>query len=217
MERLAGLPGVLGTLADVVDIDDGCERGFEAAVEDALGTVVVDGMSAARDALRRLHGAGLHGGVLPAGGMPPAPVAPLPTRLAGRAELLRDRVRSHERAVAVVLDRLLGGVLLCRGGLVDALELAEEMPGNTIVTLEGDRLSARGWRIGAARSGATLAALEAVRRDAEVAVALGGTAMEEAGAAREALAAARAATVEATRRFDNAVAAEHRRRLPRRS
>src|ERR1017187_10016038 len=43
VERLAGLPGVLGTLADVVDVDDGCERGFEAAVEDALGTVVVDG------------------------------------------------------------------------------------------------------------------------------------------------------------------------------
>ena len=117
VERLAGMPGVLGTLADVVDIDDGCERGFEAAVEDALGTVVVDGMSAARDALRRLHGAGLHGGVLPAGGMPPAPVAPLPTRLAGRAELLRDRVRSHERAVAVVLDRLLGGVLCAAAGL----------------------------------------------------------------------------------------------------
>ena len=43
VERLAGLEGVLGTLADLVDIDDGCERGFEAAVEDALGTVVVDG------------------------------------------------------------------------------------------------------------------------------------------------------------------------------
>ncbi len=59
--------GVLGTLADLVDIDDGCERGFEAAVEDALGTVVVDGTSAARDALRHLHDAGLHGGVLPTG------------------------------------------------------------------------------------------------------------------------------------------------------
>ena len=207
VERLAGLPGVLGTLADVVDIDDGCERGFEAAVEDALGTVVVEGMSAARDALCRLHDAGLHGGVLPAGGMQAPPSAPLPTRFAGRAELLRDRVRSHEGTVATVLDQLLGGVLLCRGGLVDALELAEELPGNTIVTLEGDRLSARGWRIGAARSGATRAALETVRRDAEEAVALAGTAMEQAQAAREAFAVARAATVEATRRFDNAGAA----------
>ena len=43
VERLAGMAGVLGTLADVVEIDAGCERGFEAAVEDALGTVVVDG------------------------------------------------------------------------------------------------------------------------------------------------------------------------------
>ena len=97
VERLAGLPGVLGTLADVVDIDDGCERAFEAAVEDALGTVVVDGTGAARDALRHLHDAGLHGGVLPTGGSQlalPVP-GPLPTQLVGRAELLRDRVRSE--------------------------------------------------------------------------------------------------------------------------
>jgi chromosome segregation protein len=215
VERLAGLPGVLGTLADVVDIDEGCERGFEAAVEDALGTVVVDGISAARDALRRLHDSGLHGGVLPAGGISPASPAPLPTRLSGRAELLRDRVSSHERAVATVLDQLLGGVLLCRGGLVEALGLAEELPGSTIVTLEGDRLSARGWRIGAARSGATRAALETVRREAEGAVGLAATAMEEAQAAREALAVARAANVEATRRFDNAVAARTQQQVAR--
>ncbi len=215
VERLAGLPGVLGTLADVVDIDEGCERGFEAAVEDALGTVVVDGISAARDALRRLHDSGLHGGVLPAGGNSPASPAPLPTRLSGRAELLRDRVSSHERAVATVLDQLLGGVLLCRGGLVEALGLAEELPGSTIVTLEGDRLSARGWRIGAARSGATRAALETVRREAEGAVGLAATAMEEAQAAREALAVARAANVEATRRFDNAVAARTQQQVAR--
>jgi chromosome segregation protein len=208
-ERLAGLPGVLGTLADVVDIDDGCERGFEAAVEDALGTVVVDGMGAARDALYRLHDAGLHGGVLPTGGaqVTSALPGPVPTHLVGRAEWLRDRVRSQAPGVSAVLDRLLAGVWLCRGGLVEALRLAEELPGSTIVTLEGDRLSARGWRIGAARSGATRAALESVRRDAESAAELARTAMDQADADRETLAGARAATVEATRRFDNSVAA----------
>ena len=65
VERLAGLRGVLGTLADLVAVEDGCEKAFEAAVEDALGTVVVDGTDTAREALRHLHDAGLHGGVLP--------------------------------------------------------------------------------------------------------------------------------------------------------
>ena len=170
VERLAGQPGVLGTLADVVDVDDGCERGFEAAVEDALGTVVVDGTGAARDALRHLHEAGLHGGVLPTGGpqVSGSVPGPLPAQLASRAELLRDRVRSQAPGLDAVLDQLLAGVLLCRGGLGEALRLAEELPGNTIVTIEGDRFSARGWRIGAARSGATRAALDTVRRDAGV-------------------------------------------------
>ncbi len=208
VERLAGLPGVLGTLADVVGIDDGCERAFEAAVEDALGTVVVDGTGAARDALRHLHDAGLHGGVLPTGGSQLAlsGPGPLPTQLVGSAELLRDRVRSEAPAVGAVLDRLLAGVLLCRGGLIEALRLAEQWPSSTIVTIEGDRLSERGWRIGVARSGATRAALETVRRDAASAVELARTAMAGAQADREMLAGARAATVEATRRFDNAVA-----------
>lgn len=209
VERLAGLPGVLGTLADVVDIDEGCERGFEAAVEDALGTVVVDGTAAARDALRHLHDAGLHGGVLPTGGLQVAPTVPgrLPAEFDGRAEPLRDRVRSQARGLSAVLDRLLADVLLCRGGLIEALRLAEELPSYTIVTIEGDRLSARGWRIGAARSGATRAALESVRRDAESAAALASALAAGAEADRETLATARAKTTEAARRFDNAVAA----------
>jgi chromosome segregation protein len=208
VERLAGLPGVLGTLADVVDIEQGCERGFEAAVEDVLGTVVVDGTSAARDALGHLHDAGLHGGVLPTRGSPVSS-APgrLPAQLVGRAELLRDRVRTEVRDVGALLDQLLGGVLLCRGGLSEALRLAEELPDSTIVTIEGDRFSARGWRIGAARSGATRAALEAVRRDAELASAVSRSAAAEARDARETLAGARAGAAEAARHFDNAVAA----------
>ncbi|MGD1012176.1 MAG: chromosome segregation protein SMC [Acidimicrobiales bacterium] len=208
VKRLEGLKGVLGTLADLVAVDDGCERAFEAAVEDTLGTVVVDGASAAREALRHLQEAGLHGGVLPAGG-PQAtlsPQAPLSESVAGRAELLRGRVRSSVSGVDVVLDRLLAGVLLCRGGLSEALGLAEQLPGSTIVTAEGDRLSARGWRIGAARSGATRTALEAVQGDSEAAGALAKTAAAEAERDRQAVDAARLEVAEATRRLDSAIA-----------
>ena len=170
VERLAGLAGVLGTLADVVEIDDGCERGFEAAVEDALGTVVVDGTAAARDALRHLRDAGLHGGVLAdrrvaAAGEPAVPVPPPP-----EAEpLRRPRAVAACRASMPCSTSSSPASLLCRGGLEEALRLAEDLPGYTIVTTAGDRLSARGWRIGAARSGATRAALETVRRDADAA------------------------------------------------
>ena len=191
VERLAGLAGVLGTLADVVEIDDGCQRGFEAAVDDVLGTVVVEGTSAARDALHHLHGAGLHGGVLPTGGSQvasPVPGSPPAEALPDGAELLRDRVRSGVRGVDAVLDQLLAGVLLCRDGLIEALRIAEALPNNTIVTTEGDRLSARGWRVGAARSGATRAALEAVLRDAESALGSARAAASEAEADRAALA-----------------------------
>ncbi len=206
VERLAGLAGVLGTLADVVEIDDGCEKGFEAAVEDALGTVVVDGTAAARDALRHLHDAGLHGGVLATGGSSGSSRA-LPVPPPPEAEPLRHRVRSGVRGVDAVLDELLAGVLLCRGGLEEALRLAEDLPGYTIVTTAGDRLSVRGWRIGAARSGATRAALETVRRDAESALRLARTAAAEAEEDRKSLAGARSASAEAARRFDHAAAA----------
>jgi len=205
VERLAGLKGVLGTLADVVEIDDGCERGFEAAVEDALGTVIVDGPGAAHDALRYLHEAGLHGGVLPTGVWPGTlPSSSVTVLRREGAEPLRDRVRSKVRGVEAVLDQLLEGVLLCRGGLTEALRLAEELPGNTIVTTEGDRLSVRGWRIGVARSGVTRAALASVRRDAEAAGELAAKAASNAEADHEALAGARSAANEAARRLENA-------------
>ena len=42
-ERLAGVDGVLGTLLDLVEIDDGWEPAVEAALGEALTAVVVDG------------------------------------------------------------------------------------------------------------------------------------------------------------------------------
>lgn len=206
VERLAGLRGVLGTLADLVAVEDGCEKAFEAAVEDALGTVVVDGTDTAREALRHLHDAGLHGGVLPTSSFGELASAAFgPSSLDG-GEPLRDHVRSEAPGVSVVLDGLLDGVLLCRGGLVEALRLVEARRGRTVVTTEGDRFSARGWRLGAARSGATRAALEAVLRDGEAAGEHSRSATSQAQAAGRALEMARAASAEVARRFDKVVA-----------
>jgi len=53
---------------DVVDIDEGCERGSRRPSR-TLRYCRGGRTAAARDALRHLHDAGLHGGVLPTGGL----------------------------------------------------------------------------------------------------------------------------------------------------
>ncbi len=55
---LAGVDGVLGTLLDLVEVDDGWQAAFEAAVGEALAAVVVDGTVAARRALTALNDGG---------------------------------------------------------------------------------------------------------------------------------------------------------------
>src|SRR5207253_517581 len=47
-DRLAGAAGVLGPLLDLVDVEPGFEAAFEAAVVEAIGAVVVDGVAAGR-------------------------------------------------------------------------------------------------------------------------------------------------------------------------
>ncbi|MGH9303122.1 MAG: chromosome segregation SMC family protein, partial [Acidimicrobiales bacterium] len=58
LERLGGREGVLGTLSDVVVVETGYEKAFEAAAFEALEAVVVDGGSLARRALDHLAGTG---------------------------------------------------------------------------------------------------------------------------------------------------------------
>ncbi len=206
VEHLAGRPGVLGTLLDVVELDEGCELAFEAAVSDALRAVVVEGSSQARGALEYLRQAGIGGSVLRAAAAPAAPLGPAGAGAPG-GEQLRSCVRATHAGVEPLLDRLLAGVVLCRGGLEQALDLVERLPaGGAVVTLEGDRFGADEWRLGAGRAGATKAALEAVRQEATAAGRVAGAARAHADTARQAYAAARAAAAERGRIFATAAA-----------
>ncbi|MHB1516810.1 MAG: AAA family ATPase [Acidimicrobiales bacterium] len=54
-ELLTDLDGVIGTLLDLVEVDDGWEDAFEAAVGSSVAAVVVRGRGAAKAALTRLH------------------------------------------------------------------------------------------------------------------------------------------------------------------
>src|SRR5262249_27665708 len=141
-------------LADLVEVDDGWQRAFEAAVGESLNAVVVDGTVAARRALHSLATGGDAGAVL----------AVTHERSSAAVDAtLRSHVRSSNPLVEALLDSLLAGTVVVDGGWERALDRALAQPGVVIVTLEGDRFSATGWRVGAARSQITGAALEEAR------------------------------------------------------
>ena len=164
VELLFGMQGVLGTLLDLVEVDDSIALAFEAAVEYATSAVVVGGVDDARAAIAHLRAIGRSASLLVAPSEHLAPVAP-----PFGAERLRDAVRGASPEVDRLLDRLVGDVFLVRGGLDSALSVLDRAPNSTVVTADGDRLSPLGWRIGAARSGATTAALAAARAQLDVA------------------------------------------------
>ena len=208
-ERLEGLSGVLGTLVDLVEVDHGWEGAFEAAAADALGAVVVADLGVARAAIEALV-AGDHRGAVIAlgthGGGPPGAATP-------------DSVRSHVRpAVAVadhegvsrLLDRLLEGAIVVEGDWRSASEVAASRPESIVVTREGHRFSAVGWRLGASGSGATAAALEEANEASSESAVRAEQAARDTRAARDRLQHARSEHVEAVRRRDANVSAVRR-------
>jgi chromosome segregation protein len=151
-ERLAGAPGVLGTLLDLVRIDTGWAPAVEAALGEALDAVVVADAAAAARALDALSQADTTGAVLALGLAVPGGEGAPP-----EGEPVRPHVNADRVGVNALLDRLLASAVA-----VDDLELAVDVaarhPGATIVTANGDRLGASGWRVGAASSGGVTAA-----------------------------------------------------------
>lgn len=149
--QLADLDGVMGTLRDLVAVDDGWEIAFESAVGEALGAVVVRDPHTARRSLERLSEGDATGAVLALGGG-------ARTSDPG-GDSIRARVRGTEPGVDALLDALLGHVGVIDGDWRDAAEVAMAEPARTVVTKAGDRFGPDGWRIGAGGSGATGAAL----------------------------------------------------------
>ena len=186
VKALAGVDGVVGTLMDVIVIDSGWEDATEAALGEALAAVVVRDRSVARSALSTFRSGSVSGAVLALGGAG-ASVRPDSVRQHVRA---RDGVDSS--AVNQLLDSLVGQIAVS----VDwsaAFDVVASDPSVVVVTRDGDRFSASGWRIGSSGGGATAAALEeAVQRaqaaSAELARAdadLAATRAELVGAKRE--------------------------------
>ncbi len=194
-ERLAGLDGVLGTLLELVEIDEGWEPAFEAAVGETMSAVVVADASAGRAALQRLADGELHGAVVALGG-------PLRLALAPSAgDPVRAHVRSADVRVAELLDTLVGSATRV-ANWAEALDASLANPDAVVVTSDGHRFSPTGWRLGVAGGGATAAALDdAVGRAAASRAALA-VRDAELGEAQAELDAARQAEMALARRLD---------------
>ncbi|MEY2423637.1 MAG: chromosome segregation protein [Acidimicrobiaceae bacterium] len=196
-ERLSEVAGVVGTLLEIVEIDDGYESAFEAAAGEALAAVVVADVEAGRRALEVLHAGDLSGAVLPLGAS--RTPAPLPL---GSGEPLRWHVRSNRDDVEGLLDALLGAVIVVDGGWANAVDIALANPESFIVTRDGDRFGSSGWRVGGPGSGATGAALAEARDRADAAMAAAVGADLALVAAQTAVADARRVELDAQRALD---------------
>jgi chromosome segregation protein len=199
-ERLAGVPGVVGTLLELVEVDAGWEEAFEAAAGETVAAVVVDGVGAARASLDHLRRLRVGGAVvaLPDPGRSLSPGLSSPALPTG-TEPLAGHVRAFLPGVQHLLDRLLAAVVVVEGDVETALDLADGRPDLVVVTKAGDRCAGGVWRLGAGGAGATGAALEEARVRAEAGAGAVHLAVEAVRAARAEVEAERVARAEAQR------------------
>lgn len=162
-EKLKDVSGVVGTLLDLVVIDEGWEASVEAALGEALLSVVVENTEAARRALAHLRSASTSGAVLALGAKTEVVITGLVPVGALR---IRDHVRSTRKDVSALLDLLLATSVQVKDWTA-AVDAVMSDPRLVAVTPEGDRFTTTGWRIGVAGGGATGAALDDALNNAE--------------------------------------------------
>ncbi|HEY8058868.1 MAG TPA: hypothetical protein VID94_08950, partial [Acidimicrobiales bacterium] len=195
-DHLTAVDGVLGPLFEAIEVDDGWLPAVEAAVGEALGTVVVADVAAARRAIVALREGEHSGAVLPVALTRPPADAP------SAGEAVRTHVRARRPEVEAVLDALVGAAVAVEGDWTAAADAAEAHPGAVIVTRAGDRFSPSGWRVGRQQGGATKAALEDARDRAETATIEQGAAVEALDSARRALTDAQGTEADVAREID---------------
>ena len=197
-ELLRNVDGVVGSLVDLVEIDEGWEAAFEAAAGAGVATVVVDGRASAHEALATLRAQGVTGAVLA-----PRATGHPNLNIPAHAESVRSHVRArHGESVAEsVLDSLVGTAVRV-DAWEQAIDLSLERADLVVVTVEGDRFAATGWRVRSSTSVVTAAALEEAQRRAADAAESADATRTQLDQARDTLAAAREAVVAAERAVD---------------
>ena len=182
LQKIEEIEGVLGVLGELIQVESGWEPAVEAAIGGALASVVVEDVQTARVALQRLRESDSAGSILAL----KATNSSLGLPKIGKP--LRDHVSTPHAAIDPLLDALLQDAVCVSGGWSEAIDLAVEQPGLTVVTATGDCCGPNGWRVGSGENAATVAALE----DAKAGV-------RESTARREAAEAARTSAESAHR------------------
>ena len=162
-EHLRDLPGVMGTLLELIRIEDDAELGIEAALEGALDALVVRGDMAAREALLKLQEVGEPALVLVLRQSAEAFAMTRPVGVVGTIPL-RGLVSSASEGVSELLDEMIGDVMFATGSFSDAVDAALSAPRRTIVTKTGDRFSPMGWKLRAATSSSARVSLDEARK-----------------------------------------------------
>ena len=176
----AATEGVLGLLADLVEVDPGVEAAFAAAAGDAISAIVVRRAADARRVLDAVEARDAGAAVIALEGSRPGGATGIGVDHLG-LQPLRGRVRATDPDVDRLLDGLLASTALVEDGWRSAADVWMRHPGVVVVTLAGDRLSSRGWRLGV--HGA--AGLRPALAEAEQRVEAARAACERADAARE--------------------------------
>lgn len=219
-QRLSGVQGVVGTLLELVDVDEGWEAAFEAAVGEAIAAVVVANAAVAGRALATLRQASASGAVVAmdparapdvAPARAPADEGTAPGDIVRRVGLaaVRDHVRARLPGVDALLDQFLRSAAAVEGGWEEVVAAAADHPDLVVVDRAGDRAVGGVWRIGSGGTGATGTAVEEARRAAADASAAAGVATVAAGEACRRLEERRAERAEAQRALDATAARRH--------
>ena len=160
---LGNVSGVLGAFLDLIEIDEGWEKAVESAVGASVGAMVVDGRSSAKAALEVLRREGGAGMILPAGEGAITPGAP-PTGTVALRLHVRARATAPDH-VARVLDALLARAFVASDWQA-GVDIAVAHPDLVVVTRDGDRFAASGWRVASGRSVITRSTVEEAQRAA---------------------------------------------------
>ncbi|MDE3030225.1 MAG: chromosome segregation protein SMC [Acidobacteriota bacterium] len=179
---ISELDGVLGAFVDLIEVDDGWERAVESAAGASVGAMVVDGRASAQaalEALRREGGAGL---ILPVVENELTPVG-APSNCVALRTLVRARSTAPAH-VTRVLDALFSRAYVAPSWR-EGIDVAVAHPDLVVVTRDGDRFAASGWRVASGRALVTRASVEEAQRVAlEAASALEPSRERRAQAAR---------------------------------
>ena len=205
-ELLREVNGVVGSLVDLVEIDEGWDAAFEAAAGAGVATVVVDGPRSAQRALTTLRERGVTGAVLAPRAGRPVTVADSPP--GSSAEPVRRHVRARHggEAAESVLDALVGRAVRV-DGWEEAIDLSLAHDDIVVVTPDGDRFAATGWRVRSGAAVVTAAAVDEAGRRAQEAAAASELARAGLAERRLALARCRDARAAAERALDRHLAA----------